>query len=512
MILSQHFASVATKNLGKPAYRFLGKETSFSEFRTRVSRLSYLFLHEIGSGARVAFVTRNAPAVMSCFLALSNTRSLCIPIDPDRPPGEIIDWIKDSKATHIAVTNDTASSVKEMLLSAKISLPMIEIEKKQGGEYSASFTPPPDNPPVDADQVILLKTAGLSGDPKYVSMNHKQLLAAATGIKGIYHLGTTDRIYTRMNWAHPFAFIHGMLFPLLNGATCVIDHGLEGSELLNFLVESRVTRVVGIPSFFLKLLLICKDEKRTLPAAFKSVVVGIGRLSTEVEKAIRLMKIPIMHTYGQAEAGWTLAAVDPQEDPESAPRAFGGGLYVGRGVAGLKYKVVDSSGDEIPGREQREGLLCVTGPAVMSGYLDNEKETKTTLRGTWLYTGDFARLEGDADELKITYLGRRDDVMRIEDKLLLPDGIERALKGFVGVADSAGFLIKTSKGELRFGCAAVRSPGSTVTEKTILEKLSSSVPSDILPAIVVFTDVIPKDIGGNIIRRRLSMQFAGALG
>ena len=61
----------AAKNLTRPAIRYLGKETSYREFRDLVGRLSYLFQHEIGHGAKVAFLTRNSPSVLASFFALS---------------------------------------------------------------------------------------------------------------------------------------------------------------------------------------------------------------------------------------------------------------------------------------------------------------------------------------------------------------------------------------------------------------------------------------------------------
>jgi long-chain acyl-CoA synthetase len=47
-----------------------------------------------------------------------------------------------------------------------------------------------------------------------------------------------------------------------------------------------------------------------------------------------------------------------------------------------------------------EGEICVSGPAVMLGYLDDPKATAQTLKvhadgGTWLHTGDLGRMDAD---------------------------------------------------------------------------------------------------------------------
>lgn len=49
-----------------------------------------------------------------------------------------------------------------------------------------------------------------------------------------------------------------------------------------------------------------------------------------------------------------------------------------------------------PVAEDEEGELCVRGPQVMLGYLNNEKATKDTmLDGDWLRTGDIGIYDKD---------------------------------------------------------------------------------------------------------------------
>ena len=47
-----------------------------------------------------------------------------------------------------------------------------------------------------------------------------------------------------------------------------------------------------------------------------------------------------------------------------------------------------------------EGEICISGPAVMLGYLDNPEETEKALRVhadglTWLHTGDICSRDDD---------------------------------------------------------------------------------------------------------------------
>jgi long-chain acyl-CoA synthetase len=459
MLLSQQFSTVAQNNLSHPAFRYLGKESSYATVRTAIARLSYLYQNTLGDNPRVVFLARNSPAVITTFLALTNIRAVSIPMDPDLPPEESMEWIKAAQPTHIAVTSDLVDKARDLIHEMHSSAQIIEIEKKQGGEYDTTFTPPPDNMPNEKDVILLLRTHGGTEKPKLTAFTHKQLHHAAFCLKAPYHTLPTDRFLTTMNWSHPFAFVHGMLYPFLTGATCVIDHGLQAVDFLDFIVESRVTRMVGTPPFFHKLLVNCRNEKKFLPGV-KSVTVGLGQMSPELRKAFNMLKIKVSQCYGQAENVWTIT----MEDMAQTVVEIGGG----RPLPGIKYKVIDNEGDTIDSKDTRMGLLAITGPTVMNGYPNMDQETKNSIRGTWLYTGDMARLEGDGDDLKIHFLGRKEDVIEVDGEYILPTSVDHILKSLPGVKDAAAFVTKTSKNMKVIAAAVVKVENYPLTEKQIV--------------------------------------------
>ena len=65
----------------------------------------------------------------------------------------------------------------------------------------------------------------------------------------------------------------------------------------------------------------------------------------------------------------------------------------------MSVKIVAiGSTDEVPAKE--EGEICIHGPAVMMGYLDQPEETAQTLKThtdgeTWLHTGDVGSMDED---------------------------------------------------------------------------------------------------------------------
>src|SRR5690606_29289108 len=146
-----------------------------------------------------------------------------------------------------------------------------------------------------------------------------------------------------------------------------------------------------------------------------------------------------------------------------------------RPLPGVKYKVLDEAGDEVPGEGVRQGPLAVMAETVMNAYIGPEKEkkelerlTKQMKRGTWLYTGDVARLEGVEDDLKIVFLGRESDVRRVGKDFVRADNIDPVVQSIPGVDDAAGFVRGDAAGELHFAVAVVKSVKG-LGEKDILE-------------------------------------------
>src|SRR2546423_3804867 len=68
---------------------------------------------------------------------------------------------------------------------------------------------------------------------------------------------------------------------------------------------------------------------------------------------------------------------------------------IGPPVPNTECRIVDvASGDELGAGE--DGEVCVRGPQVMRGYLDDPEATAATVDdGGWLHTGDVGRADDD---------------------------------------------------------------------------------------------------------------------
>jgi acyl-CoA synthetase (AMP-forming)/AMP-acid ligase II len=502
MILTQALAQAGLKNPGAPAILDLGKTISFSEMRKKISQLSYLHQAEVGHGKRVAFLAQNTQITALSFFAFSNIGCPSIFLDPAETPEAIAHVLKELEITHLAVSNDQLSRANDLLRVYGLNVAIVEIDKKKGGEYDESYSPPPDHPLKETDPVLIVRHEEYGQPVKYIFFTHTQLYAASAAVRKFYRFAATERVLTTMSWAHPFALTHGLLTPLFAGVTCAVNpQSASNDEFLTYLAEQHVSRFADSPKFFYFLLSIAMTAKSRLPGV-KSVTVGAGTMPKALRKTFGLLNIPVLQTHGRTEAVWTLA----MEDRE---KAGSGSLEP---LPGLKYKVLNEAGDEAPGPGFREGPLAVAGECVMSAFFHPdkamaEKASKLTVRGTWFYTGEGARLEGEGEELKIKALGPVGDLIRGSGKYLTTEKIDESARSLTGVSDAAAFVRTNDKGEAAFALAAVPE-GKGLTEAIVIQQLGQRLNGPQLPRSVHFVDAIPRDRFDNVNRAALQRQFS----
>ncbi|KAI0230957.1 4-coumarate--CoA ligase 1 [Lamellibrachia satsuma] len=105
----------------------------------------------------------------------------------------------------------------------------------------------------------------------------------------------------------------------------------------------------------------------------------------------------------------------------------------GLAVPNTEFKVVDVTTGEMLERRS-EGEVCIRGPQVMKGYLDNEKATRETVKDGWLHTGDLGFADDDGH---VVITDRIKELIKYKGLQVAPAELEALLVTHPAVADSA---------------------------------------------------------------------------
>ncbi|HVN27603.1 MAG TPA: AMP-binding protein, partial [Candidatus Binataceae bacterium] len=130
-------------------------------------------------------------------------------------------------------------------------------------------------------------------------------------------------------------------------------------------------------------------------AHLRHVAVGGGELSDDLrQRFLAKFGIEPLQGYGCAECAPIVALNVPDygEGRELQPGTRRG--TVGHPVPGVAVRIVDPD-TGLPVASGVEGMLLVSGPNLMAGYVEGPELTRTVMNDGWYITGDRARLDAD---------------------------------------------------------------------------------------------------------------------
>lgn len=152
------------------------------------------------------------------------------------------------------------------------------------------------------------------------------------------------------------------------------------------------------------------------------------------------------------------------------------------------------------------GELCVKGPQVMEGYINNPNATKEAFYDNgWLRTGDVSYY----DEEGYFYItDRMKELIKVKGFQVPPAELEEILRSHEKILDVAIIGIPDDiSGEVPKACVVLKS-GAKATSEEIRDFLANRVASyKKLEGGVDFLDLIPRNLSGKILRRELRARY-----
>lgn len=519
------------------AFDFMGKSTSYAEFDRQVN-ICAKALRAVGVKPkdRVTICMPNCPQTVIMFYAVNLMGGVANMIHPLSAENEIEFFINHSKSV-LALTMDmfyskfaairgNLKTMKNLVIARipdALGVPMKlgyaltqgrKVEKiakdapiirwndfmKKGKEYSGAYiaTVKKDDP------AVILYSGGTTGTTKGILLsnyNFSALQAQIVETNPIYEAG--DKMLAVMPMFHGFGLgvtIHTML---ANGGRCVLVPKFTAETYARDIVKHRCNFIAGVPTLYEALLRQPKMEGADL-SCLKGVFSGGDSLSVELKKRFDQFlkdhnaKIQVREGYGTTECV-TASCLTPLH------------LYkegsIGQPFPDTYYKIVDvGTNIEVP--YGTEGEICISGPSVMLGYLDQPEETSNTLRvhgdgRTWLHTGDL----GTMDEDGFIYFKQRIKRMIITSGYnVYPSQIENILDGFESVQMSCVIGVPDAYKMQKVKAFVMLKKGYEPTEEAkqaILAYCKKNVAKYAMPYDIEFREVLPKTLVGKVAYRVL---------
>jgi acyl-CoA synthetase (AMP-forming)/AMP-acid ligase II len=296
----------------------------------------------------------------------------------------------------------------------------------------------------------------------------------------------------------PLFHIYGLVVVLNMGlhvaATIVTMPRFDLEQFLGMIQKYRVTLSHIVPPIVLKLAKDPSVEKYDL-SSLKMIFSGAAPLGAELSlECMERINCGIRQGYGMTET----SPVTHSSPAEPSRMRHGS---VGTPAPNTEAKLIDPvTGGELG--PNQEGEVCVRGPQIMKGYLNNPEATACTIDADgWLHTGDI----GYADEEGHFYIvDRVKELIKYKGFQIAPAELEAILLTHPAVADAAVIPCRDDEaGEVPKAFVVARSETSA---KALMEFVATRVAPHKKIRAVEFVEQIPKSPAGKILRRVLVEQ------
>jgi long-chain acyl-CoA synthetase len=245
------------------------------------------------------------------------------------------------------------------------------------------------------DAAAILFSGGTTNLPKGILLSHRNLISEGKMAGGWCRLGAGDAILAILPLFHGFGLGVCVNAAFMAGGKSILVPQFSAEIVAQRLKSDRPSVLVGVPTLFEAL-----TRDRSLANAdlscLRACYCGADTLPREVKERFEKLvaerggSVRLLEGYGLTEAVSGIMATPIDVYREGS---------IGVPLPGMLAAIcAPGTVDEVPVGE--EGEICVSGPAVMIGYLNDPAATAEALRihadgRRWLHTGDLGRRDAD---------------------------------------------------------------------------------------------------------------------
>ena len=539
--LSEAVLATASRLPDAPALTFLGVTTTYRQLGEAIERFAAA-LAGLGlrAGDRITIAMPTSPQGIIAFYAAIRLGAVAVMVHPLCTSPEI-EFYLNASGSRLALTLDLcypkfaavrANTGLEQLIVTRVSDTLGSVKRlgywlTRGRTapaiprdptvrwwrplMSQAWLPAPPSSGRPEDPAAILFSGGTTGSPKGVMLSNRNLTAQGIQAAAWVGLRAGDVMLAALPIFHGVGLGLCINAVLLSGGKAILVPNFNAASVAAIIRTGRPTLMVGVPTLYDSLTRdrsLARADLSCLRAAFS----GADALPRPVkERFERLVAdhggtVKLVEGYGLTEAVTGIMAM-----PLAEYRAGS----VGVPFPDMRAAICrPGTAEELPAGE--EGEICVAGPAVMLGYLDDPLATAEALRRhpdgrTWLHTGDLGRRDEDGFFYFSVRLKR---MIKSSGFNVYPAQVEAVLYRHPAVADACVIGVPDPcQGERVVACVVLRKgvEAGPALEHELIDFCRQQLIKWSCPRAVAFRQELPRTRLAKVDYRALTQEAAASV-
>jgi fatty-acyl-CoA synthase len=335
---------------------------------------------------------------------------------------------------------------------------------------------------------IIILTSGTTGTPKGANRSTPPTLAPVGGILSHVPFKANEITSLPAPMFHALGYLHATNAMFL-GSTLVLRRKFKPPLVLEDIEKHKVTAMVVVPVMLSRILdALEKMDKKPDLSSLKIIFVSGSQLGAELaSRALKDIGPVIYNMYGSTEIAF--ATIARPEDLEKNAST------VGPVVKGVKVKILDDNGNELP--QGDVGRIFVGNAFPFAGYTGGGH--KQIIDGL-MSSGDV----GYFDEDGLLYVSGRDDEMIVSGgENVFPAEVEDLISGHPDVVEATAIGVEDKEYGHRLRAFVVKKGDADVDEDGIKHYVRDHLARYKVPREVIFLEELPRNPTGKILKREL---------